>query len=196
MDSRSGDCNSGFYNVTTNQARTVFLAYVPFFCLCFGNIFTCLLKICMFFVVLVLINLYMKVSIVRKVINAIYWTGKLYSCRTLQNFFECLSESQQAKFVPLWIFHQQTLTHKQMLLWHRRTVSSVTICSPAVQAASSLAPLPSEVCAILDRKHPETMFFIQKSFHGWSPPGEDDKPFFSITGGKKSVKSLEHRACG
>lgn len=70
-------------------------------------------------------------------------------------------------------------------------MSSAAICSPAVQAASSLAPLPSEVCGVLDRKHPETMFFIQKFFQDWLPPGEDDM-FFCITGGKNSVKSLQH----
>lgn len=83
-----------------------------------------------------------------------------------------------------------------MMVWHGRTVSSVAICSPAVQAASSLAPLPSEVCAVFDSKHPETMFIIQKPFHDWLPPGEDDKPFFGITGGKNSVKSLEHTVDG
>lgn len=71
-------------------------------------------------------------------------------------------------------------------------MSSFAICSHAVQAASSLAPLPSEVCAVLDRKHPETLFFIQKFFHDWLSPGEDDELLFCITGGKNSVKSLEH----
>lgn len=61
-------------------------------------------------VILVLINLCMNVPVVRRVIlTIIYWTGKLYSCRTLQHFFEYLSESQQDKFVPLWIFISKLL---------------------------------------------------------------------------------------
>lgn len=103
----------------------------------------------------------MNASVVRTVIlTNICWTGGSFTASELCSISLSIIQSHsRISLSPLWIFHQQTLTHKQMPLWHRRTVSTVAICSLAVQAAPALMPLSSEVCASLDRKYSETYHF-------------------------------------
>lgn len=106
----------------------------------------------------------MDVSAVGTVIFfTICWTGGSFTASELCSIsFSIFQSHRRISLSPLWIFHQQTLTHKQMLLWHRRSVSAVAICSLAVQAAPTLVPLSSGVCVSSDRKHSETICFTQK----------------------------------
>lgn len=127
-------------------------------------IFICLFTFLTFDVIYNFIYLNMNESVVGTgFLTTVCWIVGSFRASELHSISLSIFQSHsRISWSPLWIFHQQTLTHKQMLLWHKKTVSTVAICSLAVQATPALVPLSSEVCARSDRKHSETLSFIQK----------------------------------
>lgn len=92
---------------------------------------------------------------------------QLQICNTSLSIVQC---HYRISLSPLWIFCQQTLTHKQMPLWHRKMVNAVAICSLTVRWDPTLVHLSSEICASSHRKCSKTIFIQKvsnKSLSSW-----------------------------
>lgn len=108
----------------------------------------------------------MNVSVVGTVIlTAICWTGGSFTASEHCNISLSIIQSHSRISLPLYGLSTSKLSPTNR--WHSG-IGGLRAQLPsalAVQAAPALVPLSSEICASSDRKHSETIFFIQKVSH-------------------------------